>query len=241
MTVWRNDNTEPFGANPPDENPSGLGAFEFPMRFPGQYYDRETNLHYNYYRDYDPSIGGYKESDPIGLHGGNNTYGYVQNNPIDLRDPFGLMTVVESGFPKEEGVLRELGERMQQRIRELCPESQGILQPIFDRWVVSVDPKIRSLRRNRGTYADTDFKNQSTVFNSTFFDLHPYLRPGGNPTQGLTLRHEFRHLMRENNDLFDANSYLRETTRGDTSKLPFEIDADAFARKFMEDNCLCRR
>lgn len=40
--MWRHDNTEPFSRNPPDENPSGLGAFEFPLRFPGQYFDKET-------------------------------------------------------------------------------------------------------------------------------------------------------------------------------------------------------
>jgi RHS repeat-associated protein len=53
---------------------------------PGQYYDAETNLHYNYFRYYDPSIGRYITSDPIGLSGGNNTYGYVLQNPILLID-----------------------------------------------------------------------------------------------------------------------------------------------------------
>jgi RHS repeat-associated protein len=57
----------------PDENPSALGAFEFPLRFPGQYADKETNLYYNYFRDYDSLIGRYVESDPIGIGGGLNT------------------------------------------------------------------------------------------------------------------------------------------------------------------------
>ena len=61
------------------------------LRFPGQYYDQETGLHYNYFRDYDPSTGRYVESDPIGLDGGNNTYGYVHNNPLIHIDPFGLV------------------------------------------------------------------------------------------------------------------------------------------------------
>jgi RHS repeat-associated protein len=63
MTVWRWDQQEPFGVNVPDENPSAVGASEFPLRFPRQYLDKETNLHYNYYRDYDPSTGRYGESD----------------------------------------------------------------------------------------------------------------------------------------------------------------------------------
>ena len=75
-TVWKWDQQEPFGSTPPNDNPSGLGAFDFPLRFPGQYYDRETNIAYNWRRDYDASIGRYVESDPIGLHGGINTYAY---------------------------------------------------------------------------------------------------------------------------------------------------------------------
>jgi uncharacterized protein RhaS with RHS repeats len=58
-TVWRWDQAEPFGANPADENASGLGAFDLPLRLPGQYFDTETGLHYNYFRDQDPSLGRY--------------------------------------------------------------------------------------------------------------------------------------------------------------------------------------
>jgi len=94
-TVWRWDQVEPFGVNVPDENPSSLGAFEFPLRFPGQYADKETGLHYNYFRDYDPVVGRYVESDPIGLQGGLNTYLYVSANPISLRDETGLSSLRE--------------------------------------------------------------------------------------------------------------------------------------------------
>jgi RHS repeat-associated protein len=98
--VWRWDQQEPFGNNPPDENPSGLGAFEFPLRFPGQYFDKETNLHYNHFRDYDASIGRYGESDPVGLKGGLNTYAYAGQDPLTYIDPDGLMLVdPESFFP----------------------------------------------------------------------------------------------------------------------------------------------
>ncbi len=93
QTVWRWDQQEPFGINVPDENPSGLGAFEFPLRFPGQYADKETNLHYNYFRDYDPSLGRYDESDPIGLRGGINTYAYADGRPLTKIDPSGLQGI----------------------------------------------------------------------------------------------------------------------------------------------------
>jgi RHS repeat-associated protein len=89
-TVWRWDQQEPFGVSVPDENPSALGAFEFPLRFPGQYADKETNLFYNYSRDYDPYLGRYQQSDPIGLTGGLNTYLYVGAMPLSKADPLGL-------------------------------------------------------------------------------------------------------------------------------------------------------
>jgi RHS repeat-associated protein len=95
QTVWRWDQQEPFGNNPADENPSGLGVFDLPLRFRGQRYDVETGLHYNYYRNYDASIGGYKESDLIGLRGGLNIYAYVAGQPLTSVDPYGLNRLTE--------------------------------------------------------------------------------------------------------------------------------------------------
>jgi RHS repeat-associated protein len=60
------------------------------LRFPGQYYDIETGNHYNYFRDYVPSIGRYLQSDPVGLLGGPSTYAYVSGQPLALIDPMGL-------------------------------------------------------------------------------------------------------------------------------------------------------
>jgi RHS repeat-associated protein len=86
--AWRWD-TDPFGTATPNQNPGGLGAFKYNLRFPGQYYQAETGLNQNYFRDYDPQTGRYVESDPIGLRGGVNTYDYVIENPLSFRDPQG--------------------------------------------------------------------------------------------------------------------------------------------------------
>ncbi len=62
------------------------------LRYPGQYFDSETGLHYNWHRYYDPKTGRYISSDPIGLRGGLNTYLYARANPLRYIDPFGLET-----------------------------------------------------------------------------------------------------------------------------------------------------
>jgi RHS repeat-associated protein len=59
---------------------------------PGHQFDTETATHYNYFRDYDPSIGRYAQSDPIGLRAGLNTYAYVEANPLSGVDLQGLLT-----------------------------------------------------------------------------------------------------------------------------------------------------
>jgi RHS repeat-associated protein len=95
--VWRWDQ-DPFGTAAPTQNPSSLGTFVYNLRFPGQYYDSETGLNYNYFRDYDPQVGRYVESDPIGLHGGINSYTYLRGNSIGLIDPFGLYCLSDAAI-----------------------------------------------------------------------------------------------------------------------------------------------
>jgi RHS repeat-associated protein len=79
--VWRWDNTEAFGSNPPNEDPGNTGnIFTCNLRAAGQYFDKETGLSYNYFRDFDPNLGRYIQSDPIGILG-------ALRNPIRARDP----------------------------------------------------------------------------------------------------------------------------------------------------------
>ena len=59
-------------------------------RLPGQYYDQETGLHYNYFRYYDSTTGRYVTPDPIGLEGGINLFVYAANSPANRIDARGL-------------------------------------------------------------------------------------------------------------------------------------------------------
>ncbi|MBI3560329.1 MAG: RHS repeat-associated core domain-containing protein [Gammaproteobacteria bacterium] len=65
------------------------------LRFAGQYFDAETGLHYNGSRYYDPLIGRYLSEDPIGVNGGMNLYAYVNGNPVNWIDPYGLFSVTD--------------------------------------------------------------------------------------------------------------------------------------------------
>lgn len=81
---------EPFGTTAPETNPDNLGVFTQNLRVPGQYADSEAGLNYNYFSDYDSSIGRYVQSDPIGPLGGTNTYAYARPRSTQLVDPSGL-------------------------------------------------------------------------------------------------------------------------------------------------------
>ena len=88
--VWdMGDGVTPFG-----EGVNLAGAFAQKLMFPGQYADAETGaeitLSHNWHRTYDPTLGRYLQSDPIGLAGGLNRYAYVGGNPVGYFDYRGL-------------------------------------------------------------------------------------------------------------------------------------------------------
>jgi RHS repeat-associated protein len=91
MWTW---NSDPFGTDAANPNPAGAGTFAYNLRLPGQVFDGHAGIHSNGHRDYDPAVGRYAESDPIGLGAGLNTYAYVGGSPTTLADPLGLWASV---------------------------------------------------------------------------------------------------------------------------------------------------
>jgi RHS repeat-associated protein len=67
-------------------------AVTFNLRYPGQYFDQESGLHYNYHRSYSAMTGRYTQADPIGLDGGWNKFGYSEQNPLNNTDASGLFS-----------------------------------------------------------------------------------------------------------------------------------------------------
>jgi len=70
-----------------------VNAISNPLRFPGQYEDGETGLHYNFFRYFDTETGRYLTSDPIDIEGGRNTFIFAKINPLRFSDPSGLMPI----------------------------------------------------------------------------------------------------------------------------------------------------
>ncbi len=99
QVVWRWE-SEAFGKTAPNEDVDGDGnKLTLNLRFPGQYFDRESGLHYNWNRYYSPRLGRYLSPDPIGLAGGLNLYVYANQNPLTFTDPLGLdVYTLQLGF-----------------------------------------------------------------------------------------------------------------------------------------------
>lgn len=103
QVVWKWE-SDAFGNGQPTVDSLFAQDGPFNLRFPGQYYDEETVLHYNYYRDYDPSLGRYLQPDPIGLAGGLNRFSYVSADPTNSTDPNGLTRIRINYFAPSDRV-----------------------------------------------------------------------------------------------------------------------------------------
>lgn len=95
--AWWAEHVEPYGAI--RVRPGA--RVEYNLRWPGHYFDAATGLHYNRFRYYDPRLGRYLESDPLGCAGGVNLYAYTKN-PLVSVDVLGLHNE-ETHPPDESG------------------------------------------------------------------------------------------------------------------------------------------
>jgi RHS repeat-associated protein len=103
------------------------GTLTYNLRFPGQIYDKQGGLFQNNRRDYDPAVGRYVESDPLGLRGGINTYAYVSNAPIMLTDRFGLQSSLGTALERAITILSKVCKKDSEscrayweRINQMC-------------------------------------------------------------------------------------------------------------------------
>jgi len=191
---------------------------------------RNWKPHYNYYRDYDPAVGRYAQSDPLGVSRTTDTFGYTHGRPLTFVDLLGMFEILwkpgsfdESRHPPAWVVdVRNYGARLQRRIDGMCPKDRAMLQPFFDKWRVGYSPAYKN--------PSTDYASSTTTLTAPFFEnSDPYP----------IFAHEFRHIMPQNNALYPGEStYIGETLAGRADNLDIERDANQFAKKIV-DGCPC--
>ncbi|WP_100124216.1 RHS repeat domain-containing protein [Snodgrassella alvi] len=101
------------------------------LRYQGQYLDRETGLHYNTFRYYDPDIGRFTQPDPIGLLGGFNLYQYAPNG-LTWIDPLGFAAIYDIGTYGSLNGKKHVGDNLQahELIRHEYLKQQGLADKV---------------------------------------------------------------------------------------------------------------
>ncbi|WP_162149144.1 RHS repeat-associated core domain-containing protein [Asticcacaulis benevestitus] len=155
------------------------------IRLPGQWYQAEAagaGLNQNHYRDYDPSLGRYIQTDPLGIDAGQNPYAYVDGKPYDLVDPQGLKIRVS-------GEYRDYA-RVQQALKYLKKDPG--MKKIIDR--LDADQRNHWIKTN-------NMHDNSSQGGNVNWDPNSYLQICGGPDNGklqtpdLGLGHELAHLV----------------------------------------------
>ncbi|MFI1864382.1 putative T7SS-secreted protein [Streptomyces jumonjinensis] len=181
-----------------------------PLRFPGQYHDPETGLHYNYFRHYDPETARYLTPDPLGLAPAPNPDTYV-HNPHTWTDPLGLAPRCLNDTGKEGKDTNENftpgsaeGQQLADQLRRESAESifneNGWLTPqaITDsrRVIAGEDignPVVRDLMTSDGSQLSDWGKYSTRTHQSPYgdFQVHYYY----NPETGRALNYDYKVVM----------------------------------------------
>ncbi|MFC4469049.1 putative T7SS-secreted protein [Streptomyces xiangluensis] len=152
-----------------------------PLRFPGQYYDPETGLHYNCFRHYDPETGRYTSPDPLGLAPAPNPVGYV-DNPYSGCDPLGLApkyTKEEKAQKRINKILDDVAERAQNGEINKHPKYHGDTRHGF------TDERVLEILKN----PDAVYQSQGQSGNFLFRkdnDIAVVYGPGSKQGQAIT-------------------------------------------------------
>ncbi|SCK59235.1 RHS repeat-associated core domain-containing protein, partial [Streptomyces sp. WMMB 714] len=158
-------------------SPTGSGGIDCPLRYPGQYADDESGLHYNNQRYYDPETARYLAPDPLGLDPADNHHGYV-HNPLAWIDPLGLESCNDLKFePSPKHGKEQRGNA--------APESLNPQETLEK----SIEYNQNTTRRVAANYDTGEF----AIFDETHNDsgiFHGHSREWGelNPQQQAALR-----------------------------------------------------
>ncbi len=147
---------------------------KMPLRHAGQYADDESGLFYNYFRYYNPATGRYLRSDPIGLEGGLNTFGYVGSNPLHKIDPRGLIEW-DAYYGEAGGGLVFFGGKIVHFVfKATCENNKGIEREatvnVMSTGIglsTGIDPSI-SLGAGRANFKDNNNTVDPQIFNGVF-------------------------------------------------------------------------
>ena len=229
--------SDPFGNGVPiTSNDDSGNPYQFNLRFPGQYYDQETGLHYNMARYYNPAIGRYTQSDPIGLGGGVNTYNYTYNNAVNLVDFSGLDTIIQIGYTQTPGfsvtgayhevVILTDTVTGQSYATRAGPESQGVLSSASNS-SLSVSGGSISASAGDGGSGGIGFGQiyaQSGVYDATFRD---YPNVVSVQTVG-TINQDF------NVSVMDAIEFANVTNNNQIPYIPSGPNSNSYATTFVQ-------
>ncbi|MDQ9817497.1 RHS repeat-associated core domain-containing protein, partial [Acinetobacter bereziniae] len=171
-----------------EDNPFGHSN----IRFQGQYYDKETGLHYNRYRYYEPYSARYVSKDPIGLFGGLNNSAYV-SDPNQWVDPMGLMT-----SKSDQQRNQEILERIKQQRKAIDDENKK-----YNDWAKS------SNEQNRNNYEQQKLQIEKQKQKAELkrimegdefyrdvicYNIPSARQPGGIRSQAVLGKNAYRHL-----------------------------------------------